>query len=43
MQNLRGLSLEAINAFFSFLVSLNVLPHQISQHKVKLKKPSACP
>lgn len=36
-------NLEAINAFLSFLVKQNVLPHQISQHEVKLKKPEALP
>ena len=36
-------NLEAINTFLSFLVKQKVLPHEIRQHKIKLKKPEALP
>jgi len=36
-------NLEAVNTFLSFLVKQKVLPHEIRQHKVKLKKPEALP
>lgn len=36
-------NLEAVNTFLSFLVKQKVLPHEIRQHKIKLKKPEALP
>ncbi|MCP4338520.1 MAG: tyrosine-type recombinase/integrase, partial [Desulfobulbaceae bacterium] len=35
--------LEMVNAFIAFLVEQEILPHDIKQHKIKLKKPDVLP
>jgi integrase/recombinase XerD len=36
-------NLEAVNTFLTFLVKQNVIPHEIRQHRINLKKPEALP
>jgi site-specific recombinase XerD len=36
-------NLETLNAFLTFLVKQNVLPHETRQHKIRLEKPDALP
>lgn len=36
-------NLEVVSTFITFLVKQNVLPHEVREHKIKLKKPEVLP